>query len=163
MKHAARDYAQTPLNIYWEMTQACALACRHCRAEAVPSAHALELTFEEGIAFLRQIPDFGEPLPQLILTGGDPLMRADLYELIDEARRLGIGVSITPAATAALTREVLVKLKAHGVAGLGLSLDGSTTERHDSIRGVPGTFDRTMQAMRWAQELGIPLQVNTLA
>jgi radical SAM protein with 4Fe4S-binding SPASM domain len=102
-------------------------------------------------------------MPQLILTGGDPLKRADLYELIDEARRLGIGVSITPAATEALTREVLVKLKRHGVEGLGLSLDGSTAERHDSIRGVPGTFDRTMRAIRWAQELEMPLQVNTLA
>ena len=160
--HVARDYSRTPLNIYWEMTQACALACRHCRAEAVPQAHPLELTFDEGVAFLRQIPEFGEPLPQLILTGGDPLARADLYELIDEARRLGIGVSITPAATPALTREVLVKLKEHTVEGLGLSLDGSTAERHDSIRGVPGTFDRTLQAIRWAQELGMPLQVNTL-
>lgn len=145
------------------MTQACALACRHCRAEAVLSANPLELTFAEGVRFLHQIPDFGEPLPQLILTGGDPLMRADLYELIDEARRLGIGVSITPAATAALTRDSLAKLQQHGVDGLGLSLDGSTSERHDAIRGVPGTFDRTMQAMRWAQELGMPLQVNTLA
>jgi radical SAM protein len=161
--HKPRDYAQTPLNIYWEMTQACALACRHCRAEAVPNAHPNELSFEEGVAFLRQIPQFGEPSPQLILTGGDPLKRSDLYELIDEARRLGIGVSITPAATPALTREVLVKLKEHGVEGLGLSLDGSTAERHDSIRGVPGTFDRTMQAIRWAQELEMPLQVNTLA
>jgi radical SAM protein len=161
-RHAARDYSQTPLNIYWEMTQACALACRHCRAEAVPAADERELTFKEGMRFLRQIPGFGQPLPQLILTGGDPLMRADLYELIAEARRLGIGVSITPAATAALTRDVLVKLKAHGVEGLGLSLDGSTAKRQDSIRGVPGTFDRTTQAMRWARELGIPLQVNTL-
>jgi radical SAM protein len=122
----------------------------------------MELTFDEGVAFLRQIPEFGEPLPQLILTGGDPLARADLYELIDEARRLGIGVSITPAATPALTREVLVKLKEHSVEGLGLSLDGSTAQRHDSIRGVPGTFERTVQAMRWAQELEMPLQVNTL-
>ncbi len=161
--HKPRDYAQTPLNIYWEMTQACALACRHCRAEAVPSAHPDELNFNESIAFLRQIGDFGDPLPQLILTGGDPLARADLYELIDEARRLGIGVSITPAATPALTREVLVRLQEHGVEGLGLSLDGSTAARHDSIRGVPGTFDRTVQAMRWAQELNMPLQVNTLA
>ena len=72
----------------------------------------MELTFEEGVAFLRQIPDFGDPLPQLILTGGDPLDRTDLYELIDEARSLGIGVSITPAATPALTRDVLVKLQA---------------------------------------------------
>ena len=161
--HTPRDYARTPLNIYWEMTQACALACRHCRATAMPSADPMELSFDEGVQFLRQIPEFGDPVPQLILTGGDPLQRADLYELIDEARSLGIGVSITPAATAAFTREVLVRLKEHGVEGLGLSLDGSTALRHDSIRQVPGTFDRTIQAMRWAQELDMPLQVNTLA
>jgi len=128
----------------------------------MPTPHPDELTFEEGVAFLRQILDFGDPLPQLILTGGDPLARPDLYELIDEARKLGIGVSITPAASPALTREVLVRLKEHGVDALGLSLDGSTAERHDSIRGVPGTFDRTVEAMRWAQELAMPLQVNTL-
>jgi AdoMet-dependent heme synthase len=161
--HAPRDYSKTPLNIYWETTQACALACRHCRAEAVPAPHPNELTHQEGVAFLRQIPAFGDPLPHLILTGGDPLARADLYELIDEARRLGVGVSITPAATPALTRDVLVRLKEHGVEGLGLSLDGSTAQRHDSIRGVPGTFDRTVQAMLWARELEFPLQVNTLA
>jgi len=89
----------------------------------------------EGGAFLRQILDFGDPLPQLILTGGDPLARADLYQLIDEARSLGIGISITPAATPALTRDVLERLQQHGVEGLGLSLDGSSGERHDSIRG----------------------------
>jgi AdoMet-dependent heme synthase len=145
------------------MTQACTLACRHCRAEAISTAHPNELTFEESVAFLRQIPKFGEPLPQLILTGGDPLARADLYDLIDEARKLRIGVSITPAATPALTREVMLRLKQHGVEGLGLSLDGSSAERHDSIRGVPGTFGRTIQALRWAQELEMPVQVNTLA
>lgn len=144
------------------MTQACALACRHCRAEAVPNPHPDELSFEQSVAFLRQIPDFGDPLPQLILTGGDPLARENLFELIDQARALGIGLSITPAATPKLTREILVRLQEHGVDGLGLSLDGSTAERHDSIRGVPGTFDRTMQALAWAQELGMPLQVNTL-
>jgi AdoMet-dependent heme synthase len=151
------------MNVYWEMTQSCALACRHCRAEAISSPHPLELNFEESLAFLLQIPDFGAPLPQLILTGGDPLARGDLFELIDEARDLGIPVSITPAATPALTREVLVRLKEHGVDGLGLSLDGSTAHRHDSIRGVDGTFDRTIQAIHWARELGMPVQVNTLA
>jgi radical SAM protein len=161
-RHAARDYAQTPVNIYWEMTQACPLACRHCRAEAVPEPHPNELSFEEGVKFLKQIPGFGDPMPQLILTGGDPMTRKDLYDLIDEAHKLGIGVSITPAASEKLQRDVLVKLKEHQVEGLGLSLDGSTAARHDSIRGVPGTFDRTLRAMQWAQELGMPLQVNSL-
>lgn len=160
--HEARDYAQTPLNIYWEMTQACALACRHCRAEAVPFPDPQELTLAEGMAFLQQIRDFGNPLPHLILTGGDPLEREGLFDLIDRARALGIGVSITPAATPKLTRDLLARLKQQGVEGLGLSLDGSTAERHDSIRGVPGTFDRTLQALRWAGDLGMPIQVNTL-
>lgn len=161
--HAPRDYSRTPLNIYWEMTQACALACRHCRAEAMPTAHPNELTFEESLAFLDQIRDFGDPLPHLILTGGDPLNRPDLFVLIEEARRRGIGVSITPAATAALTLDVLQRLKDAGVEGLGLSLDCSTAAAHDAIRGVPGTFDRTMQAIRWGESLGLPIQINTLA
>lgn len=160
--HEVRDYAQTPLNIYWEMTQACALACRHCRAEAVPCPDPQELTMAESMAFLRQIQDFGPVLPHLILTGGDPLERQGLFELIDQARDLGINVSITPAATPKLTLDMLVRLKAHGVEGLGLSLDGSTAEKHDSIRGVPGTFDRTLDALRWAGELEMPIQVNTL-
>lgn len=150
------------MNVYWEITRACALACRHCRAEAAPNADPMQLSFDEGVALLRQIREFGSPLPQLILTGGDPLARTDLLALIDEAHELGISVSITPAATPALTREVLVRLKAHSVEGLGLSLDGSNAWAHDSIRGVPGTFDRTLDAMRWAQELEMPLQVNTL-
>jgi AdoMet-dependent heme synthase len=160
--HKMRDFAQTPLNVYWEMTQACGLACRHCRAESMPEPGPGELSVEEGLEFLRQIPEFGSPLPQLILTGGDPLLRPGLFPLIDEARRLGIGVSITPAATPALTREVLVHLKEHGVEAVGLSLDGSTAERHDSIRRVSGTFDRTLNALRWAGELGLPVQINTL-
>ena len=111
---------------------------------------------------MRQIQDFGEPLPQLILTGGDPLARPDLFALIAEARERGIGVSITPAATPLFTRDVLARLKDTGVEGLGLSLDGSTAARHDSIRGVPGTFDRTIEAMHWARDMRKPLQVNTL-
>lgn len=128
----------------------------------MPEPHPRELTLEEGFAFLRQIPEFGQPQPQLILTGGDPLIRRDLLTLIDEARRLGIGVSITPAATDALTFASLAELKHHGVGGVGLSLDGSTPKKHDSIRGVSGTFDRTLDAMGWVEQLEIPLQINTL-
>jgi radical SAM protein len=150
------------MNVYWEMTQACALACRHCRAEAMPQPHPLQLTHDEGISFLRQIAAFGDPLPQLILTGGDPLARPDLFELIDEARAIGISMSITPAATPRLTAEILGRLKARGVAGLGLSLDGSTAALHDAIRGIDGCYDLTLRAAHWAGELGMPLQINTL-
>lgn len=161
-RHAPRDYARSPLNIYWEPTQACALACRHCRATAMPTAHPHELNHAESIAFLRQIPEFGAPLPHLILTGGDPMARADLPELIDEAVALGIGLSITPAVTPTLTREALATLGGRGVQGVGLSLDGASAERHDAIRGIPGCFDRTVAAIRWVGELDLPLQINTL-
>lgn len=161
-RHAPRDYAQTPLNIYWELTQACALACRHCRAEAMPQPHPRQLSHDESMAFLRQIPAFGDPPPQLILTGGDPLARTDLLGIVDAARALGIPVSITPSATPSLTRAMLAELRDHGVEALGLSLDGSTPALHDGIRGIPGTFARTLEALRWAAELGLPVQVNTL-
>jgi radical SAM protein len=161
-RHAPRDYSSTPVNVYWEATRACALACRHCRAEAAPEPDPRQLNFTEGVRLLDQILEFGTPLPQLILTGGDPLERPDLFALIDAAKNRGISCSITPAATEKLTRKILVELKEHGIEGLGLSLDGATPELHDSIRGVPGTFALTLQAMRWAQELEIPVQINTL-
>ncbi len=156
------DYAKNPLIVYWEMTQACGLACRHCRAEAMPKCHPAELTHEEGKRLLAQIAAFGEPHPHLILTGGDPLKRADLYELIDEGVRLGLHLSITPSATPDLTNDTLLKLKAHGIESLGLSLDGSSAERHEAVRGVAGCFAWTMEAARNAGALGMPIQVNTL-
>ena len=157
-----RNYSQNPLIVYWEMTQACALACRHCRAEAMLKCHPGELNHEESRGVLRQIASFGEPLPHLILTGGDPLQRPDLYELIDEAQSLGLQVSITPSATDALTAEVIRKLKAHGIQSLGLSLDGSTAARHEAVRGVPGCFEWTMRAAGAAAAVGMPIQINTL-
>lgn len=156
------DLTRNPMIIYWEMTQACGLACRHCRAEAVLQRHPDELNYQESRALLKQIVAFGDPLPHLILTGGDPMMRPDVYELIDEAVSLGIEVSITPAATQNLTRDVIEKLQAHKIQSLGLSLDGSNAARHEAVRGVPGCFDWTMNAARVAGELNIPIQVNTL-
>jgi radical SAM protein len=158
---AHHDYSRNPMLVYWEMTQACALACRHCRAEAVNVADPQELNHADSMALLQQVAAF-EPKPHLILTGGDPLRRADLYEIIDEARRLGITVSITPAATPELTVEVLEKLKAHGIDSLGLSLDGSSAARHEAIRGVEGCYEWTINAIRNAAEVGFPIQVNTL-
>ena len=162
MGRVRQDFSKNPMLVYWEMTQACGLACKHCRAEAMPSSHPLELTTEESKAFLRQLLDFGDPLPHLILTGGDPLRRRDIYQLIDYARSLGLEVSITPSATPELTNEAITKLHQYGIQALGLSLDGSTAAKHDAIRNVPGTFEHTMEAARHAGRLGLPIQVNTL-
>ena len=165
--HSARDYilrdfTQNPMLVYWEMTQACALACRHCRAEAISTPHPDELTLDQSKSLLRQIASFGNPLPHLILTGGDPLKRPDLYNLIDEARVLGLTVSITPSVTADLTFGVLTRLKRHRIESLGLSLDGSSAALHESVRGVEGCFNWTMRAAKDAANLQIPIQVNTL-
>jgi AdoMet-dependent heme synthase len=159
---AMHDYVNNPMIVYWEMTQACALACRHCRAEAMTAPHPFQLTNAESREFLHQIAAFGDPLPHLILTGGDPMRRTDLYDLIDEVRSLGISVSITPSATRELTFEKLSNLKAHGIDSLGLSLDASNAVRHDGVRGVDGCFGWTMRALDAAGELGIPVQINTL-
>lgn len=158
----AHDYSKSPMIVYWEMTQACALACRHCRAEAVSTPHRDELNYMESRNLLQQIAAFDAPRPHLILTGGDPLKRADLYDLLDEARTLGLSVSITPSATPALTFDALAKLKAHGVESLGLSLDGSSAARHEAVRGVDGCFDLTLRAAQDAARLNMPIQVNTL-
>lgn len=156
------DFTQNPMLVYWEMTQACMLACRHCRAEAMPNPHPLELTPVESMGLLRQIAAFGDPLPHLILTGGDALSRKDLFRVIDDARALGLQVSITPSATPALTAEALGLLQSHGIQSLGLSLDGSNAARHDAVRAIPGCFDRTIDVAREAGRLGLPIQVNTL-
>ena len=156
------DFAKNPMLVYWEMTQACALACRHCRAEAVSTPHPSELTRTESEDLLRQIAAFDKPLPHLILTGGDPLKRADIYHLIDYAHMLGLTVSITPTATQDLTFNALLALKAHGIESLGLSLDGSSVARHEAVRGVEGCFDWTIDALKNAAKLEIPIQVNTL-
>jgi len=158
----ARDFSKNPMLVYWEMTQACGLACKHCRAEAMPNPHPLELNTEDSKKFLKQLVGFGDPLPHLILTGGDPLSRKDIYQLIDYVTGLGLEVSITPSATPELTNDAITKLKEHGIQSLGLSLDGSCAEKHDNIRAVPGTFERTMEAARHCGRLGLPIQVNTL-
>jgi radical SAM protein with 4Fe4S-binding SPASM domain len=162
MFHAAgHDFSQSPLNVYWEVTLACDLACRHCRAEAICEAPAGELTTREGIALLDEIARF-EPRPNLVITGGDPLKRADLPTLIQAAVERGLSVAVTPSATPRLTEEAVRSLKHLGVQAMGLSLDGSTRERHDAIRGVDGCFARTIEAARWARQNDLLLQVNTL-
>lgn len=155
-------YDRAPMLVYWETTLACGLACRHCRATAAPDRSPLELTTEEGLALLDRIPRFGEPMPHVVFTGGDPLRRDDLERLVAGATARGIGASLAPAVTPDLTKERLASLQAGGIQTISLSLDGSSPERHDGLRGVDGTFAMTLTAARWARELSLPLQVNTL-
>ena len=155
-------FARAPQRVYWETTRACDLACRHCRAEAVADADPSELSTEEGLRLLERVAAFGDPLPHIILTGGDPLKRADLFTLIAKARALGLGVSVAPSATPLLTTDALRRLHEAGVEAISLSLDGSTAQAHDAIRGISGTFERTLESARVAGESGLPFQVNTL-
>jgi len=155
-------YARAPMTVYWEMTLACSLACRHCRARAWNRPAPGELTTEQGITLLDDIAGFGDPLPHLILTGGDPMRRPDLAEILEEARSRRIGVSLSPAVTPELTRARLDEVQRAGVRAVSLSLDASTASLHDGLRRVPGTFDLTMRALDDAAALGLPVQVNTL-
>jgi radical SAM protein len=156
------SHAGPPLRVYWELTRACDLVCRHCRAEAQPQRGADELTTAECFDVLRDLAGAGAPLPHVIFTGGDPLKRPDLLDLVREGVRLGLGVSVAPSATMSLTREAVQDLKAAGVAAMSLSLDGSSAARHDAIRGVLGCFGWTLAAAQRLVAAGIPLQINTL-
>jgi radical SAM protein len=153
------NFDETPFLAIWEVTQSCDLACKHCRAAAQPIAHPDELTHEEGMALIDQIAEMHVPI--FVFTGGDPMKRKDVFELIRYAADKGVQVALTPSATPLLTREAIFKLKEAGLVRLGISLDGSTPEIHDAFRGLPGAWARTIQAIEWANEAGIPIQVHT--
>lgn len=151
-----------PPRVYWEVTRACDLACRHCRAEAHPERDPAELTTAEGRRLLEALREFAAEGVPLTLTGGDPFRRPDIWELIEHGVALGLAVSVAPSATPTLTTEVVRRLAGAGVRAMSLSLDGSTPERHDGLRGVAGCFERTLAAARAARAAGLALQVNTL-
>jgi radical SAM protein len=153
------DFNERPFIAIWEVTQACDLACVHCRASAQPERNPMELSTEEGKRLIDQIAAL--KVPVFVLTGGDPIKRPDLFELIGHARSAGVRVSLTPSATPLLTRDVVVRLKEAGLARLAVSMDGASAETHDAFRGMRGSFARTLDAVRWANELGLPVQINT--
>ena len=148
-----------PLLAIWEVTQACDLACAHCRACAQSVRDPNELTTEEGKALLARLADMHVPL--LVLTGGDPAKRPDLAEFVAEGTRLGLTVAVTPSGTPLLERDGLVSLKDAGLTRLAISIDGPDAASHDAFRGVIGSFDETMRILKEARDLGIPIQINT--
>jgi AdoMet-dependent heme synthase len=153
------DFNVRPLVAIWEMTRACDLACFHCRASAQPVCHREELNTEEAKKLIRDISALKPPI--FVMTGGDPLKRKDVYELVQYAASYGLRPALTPSATPLLTREAIQQLKDAGLSRLAISLDGPRAEVHDTFRGVPGSFARTLDAVKWANEVGLPIQVNT--
>jgi len=155
-------FKRSPLLVFWETTKACPLACRHCRAMAIPNPLPGELTTEEGFRLIEEVASFGDPKPLLVLTGGDPLQRRDLFDLIEKANELSVPVAVSPAVSPHLTREVMRRLKASGVKMMSVSLDGAGPETHDYMRMVNGSFESTVKAIREALEEGLRVQVNTV-
>lgn len=157
---AAFDFGQAPLMFYYEVTQACDLSCQHCRASAQPLADPRELTHDQSCALLDQIASFPQP-PVVVFTGGDPLKRRDLIDLIRYGRGLNLQIALTPSATPLATRDALARCQEAGVSCLGVSLDGADAATHDAFRGWQGSFERTLQMLDDAKELNLPVQVNT--
>lgn len=121
--------------------------------------HPDEIDTTGALRLIGQLADWKPPM--LILTGGDPLMRRDALDLVRAAADSGLHVGLSPAATGRLMKTDFAEIKAAGVQRMSLSLDGATRATHDAFRKVPGTFDRTIEAVRRAHEVGLSLQINT--
>jgi radical SAM protein len=151
--------AWTPAVAIWEVTRACDLCCLHCRASAIPNRDPRELTTGEAVGVLDQLRELDPGV--VVLTGGDPFKRSDLFEIIGEAERRRLRIAIAPSVTPSLGREAIRRLADAGVVRVALSLDGPDAATHDRFRGTPGSFDATREAMDAVQDVGLPLQINT--
>jgi len=147
-----------PRLVAWEVTRSCPLACRHCRAAARPTPYPGELTTDEGRRLVENIASFARPT--LILTGGEPMLRPDVYDLAEHAHRLGLPVVMAPCGML-MDDEAAARLIASGIECISISLDGATAESHDAFRGVAGAFDGAMRGLEAARRAGLAFQINT--
>jgi len=153
------NFDEQPFVVIWETTQACDLACVHCRACAQPLRDLLELSTKQAKKLIDDIAELKAPV--FVMTGGDPLKRPDIFDLVGYCRERGVRASLTPSATPLLTKDAIIRLKEAGLARLAISLDGSVPELHDKFRKVDGSYDCTLNAVRWAREIDLPVQINT--
>ena len=155
---ATNNGKHVPRVVAWEITRSCPLNCKHCRAAAQHTPYEGELTTAEGRKLLESIAAFAKPV--LILTGGEPLLREDVYEFASYARDLGMRPVLATCGTL-LTDETATKLKTAGIATISISIDGADAASHDAFRGTPGAYDAAIKAIATAQRAGIDIQVNT--
>jgi len=147
-----------PRLIAWETTRACPLACKHCRAAAQPEPASDELSTEEGFRLLENIAAFASPT--IILTGGEPMLRPDIYDLASHARDLGLYAVMAPCGLL-LNDETAKRLVESGVRYISVSLDGASAASHDAFRGVPGAFEGSLRGIEAAKRAGLGFQINT--
>jgi radical SAM protein with 4Fe4S-binding SPASM domain len=155
---AIHTLPNAPRVVAWEVTRRCPLACKHCRAGAQDRAYENELTTEECLRVLDSLTAFSRPM--IIWTGGEPMHRPDILELVRGAGARGLRSVMAPCGTL-VTHEALTALKEAGVMACSFSLDGADAAAHDAFRGVPGAFENVTRAMSVAGEIGMPFQINT--
>ena len=149
-----------PRVVAWELTRRCPLSCKHCRASARATADKNELSTEACFRVVDSLVAHGSK-PLLILTGGEPLSRTDVWDIAKRASDGGLRVVMAPCGTS-VNAESVSKMIASGVKAISLSMDGATAEKHDAFRGVPGAFAANLSAMKFAREAGLPFQINAL-
>ena len=144
--------------IAWEVTRSCNLACKHCRAEAHPEPYEGELDTAEAKALIDTFPAVGKPI--IIFTGGDPMMRPDVYDLVAHAHGKGLPCAFSPNGTL-ITAELAERIRDAGVDRVSISIDGADAASHDAFRGVPGAFEASMRGIGYLKQAGVPFQINT--
>ncbi|MBI1988044.1 MAG: heme b synthase [Nitrospinae bacterium] len=147
-----------PRLIAWEVTRTCNLSCIHCRASAKLDHYPGELTTAEGQRLLEEIASFSQPI--LILTGGEPLMRPDIFDLIAHGSALGLRMVLSSNGTL-ITAELARKMAGAGVKRLSISLDGATAGSHDRFRQMEGSFEGALRGIELIRQAGLEFQVNT--
>ena len=144
--------------VAWEITRNCNLSCILCRASATMGPYEGELDTETGLRLLDQIKEVGDPI--VILTGGEPLLRPDIFEIARYGTDLGLRMVMAPNGTL-ITEETAAQMAEAGIKRISISLDGATREVHDRFRGVEGAFDGALNGVEMAKKAGIEFQINT--
>ena len=148
----------TPRLIFWEVTNGCNLRCVHCRATAQELASPKDLSTPRALDIIAQIAEFCSPI--LVLSGGEPLYRPDIFQLARYATEKGIRVALATNGTL-VTKEIARKIVDSGVKRVSISLDGADATTHDTFRGIPGAFEAAIYGLKNLKELGMSVQINT--
>ena len=147
-----------PRLIAWEVTRFCLLSCKHCRAAAKATPYSGELSTQECYKLLDNIASFSRPI--IILTGGEPMMRPDIYDIAAYGHGLGLPMVMAPCGIL-IDDETAAKIVTSGISRISISLDGATAESHDAFRGVEGAFEGTLAGLEAAKRAGLEFQINT--